>query len=142
MSVNIYPALGTPLSSLLSLTNGGSLDDKQLELIQWCQMMSGEMWTAWIGGDLVAIWGLIPPSLLSSQAYLWMHSTDAVREHTFLFVRHSQRMVERMLKHYEIIIGHCEVEAAHSRRWLRWLGAEFGSPSGPFVPFTIRRPYG
>lgn len=142
MSIRVEPIVGPAISHLISFACGGKLDARQIDMIDWCQKMSGEVWTAWIGDDLVAVWGLIPPSLLSNQAYLWMHSTDAVKEHTFLFVRTSQRMIERMLTHYETIVGHCLAGADDSIRWVRWLGAEFGTIEGLFVPFTIRRKHG
>lgn len=100
--------------------------------------MSGDIWTGYIDDRLVCWWGLIPPSLLSNQAYLWMHATDAVKEHQFLFVRHSQRVVERMLERYDTILGHCEIGASDSMRWLRWLGAEFHDPERNVIPFVIR----
>ncbi len=142
MSVRIDPLIGTHLTNLISLTTGGTLSSRQLDMIEWCQSMSGEMWTGWVDGELVAVWGLIPPTLISNQAYLWMHATDAVKDHTFLFVRHSQRMVERMLKHYETIVGHCIAGASDSIRWVRWLGGEFSYPEGQVIPFTIRRKHG
>jgi hypothetical protein len=142
MTVRIDPLIGTQLSNLITFFDPSTLNTKQIEMIEWCQSMSGEMWTGWADGDLVAVWGLIPPTLLSNQAYLWMHATDAVKDHTFLFVRHSQRMVERMLKHYETIVGHCVISSKDSIRWVKWLGGEFGDYDGQLVPFTIRRKHG
>jgi len=138
MSVRIAPA-STHISDLISFATGGMLTSRQLEMIEWCQNMSGEMWTGWVDNDLVAVWGLIPPSLLSNQAYLWMYSTERVQEHTFLFVRNSQRMIERMLERYETINGHCQLGATLSMRWVRWLGGVFSEPDGAYIPFTIRR---
>ena len=142
MNVRIEPVFTAQLSNLISFASGGSLNSRQLDMIEWCQSMSGEIWTGWVDDELVAVWGLIPPTLISNQAYLWMHATDAVRDHTFLFVRHSQRMVERMLEHYDSIVGHCVISAKDSIRWVRWLGGEFGDYDGQLVPFTIRRKHG
>lgn len=139
MSVNIQPVIGSTISDLITFASGGSLSSKQLDIIEWCQTMSGEVWTCWIDGDLVAIWGLIPPTLISRQAYLWMYSTDAVSQHKFLFVRHSQRVIERMLERYPTIVGHCLVGACDSIRWVRWLGGVFDDANGPFMPFRIER---
>jgi hypothetical protein len=92
--------------------------------------------------DLVCIWGLAPPTLASDQAYLWLYTTPALKGHEFVFVRHSQRAVEEMLKTFSSIIGHCVVGADSSIRWLRWLGAEFGYPSKGLIPFVIRSQIG
>lgn len=138
MSVSIEPAIA-PLSDLISFHADARLDDRKLAMLDWCRSMSSEVWTGRIDGDLVSVWGLIPPTIISTQAYLWMHATDRVSEHKFLFVRHSQRTVERMLEHYQTIIGHCLVGAQDSIRWVRWLGGEFSEPEGPYVPFRIER---
>jgi len=94
----------------------------------------------WIGvaDDIVAcIWGLIPPTILSDRAYLWMLTTDLVDEHKFIFVRYSRLAMDEMLKHYPTIVGHVEATQTRSIRWLRWLGARYGNPQGKMIPFWI-----
>lgn len=139
MTAVLIEPLALPISSLISSANGLSLDTKSAEILEFCQGMSAECWSGYIAGKLVCCWGLIPPSLLSNQAYLWMHTTPAVRGNQFLFVRHSQRIMEVMLAQYPRIVGHCEVSAEDSIRWLRWLGATFDEPTGQHIPFVIRK---
>ena len=106
--------------------------------------MRNSIWT-WIGKDddeVLCYMGLIPPSLLSDQAYLWLRTTEAMQEHVFVFVRYSQRVISEMLQDFPLIVGHCEVSATKSIRWLKWLGANFGDSEGPLVPFTIRAKHG
>lgn len=129
----------TDISELISSSIGHTLDSKSMSILQFCQSMSSEMWTGYVDGNLICCWGLIPPTLLSNQAYLWMHSTPAIRDHQFLLVRHSQRIIEQVLKRYEIIVGDCQVGAKDSIRWLKWLGAEFADNHGPYRSFVIRR---
>lgn len=108
------------------------------------QFMFDSIWT-WIGTDddkVLCYMGLIPPTLLSDQAYLWLRTTEVMHEHVFVFVRYSQVVIAEMLTEFPAIIGHCEVSATKSIRWLRWLGAEFGAPEGQLVPFTIRAKHG
>lgn len=96
---------------------------------------------SWIGendGEVLCFYGLIAPTMLSDQAYLWMHTTPALKEHTFVLIRHSQRAIKSMLKVFETIHGHCEVGADRSQAWLRLIGAKFGQPEGHLVPFEIR----
>lgn len=95
----------------------------------------------WVGKDndkVVGFWGLIVPTLISDRAYLWLHTTSAVTEYKFVFVRHSQIIIKEMLKMYPRITGHCIVGETKSIRWLKWLGAEFKSPKGKLIPFEIR----
>jgi len=110
--------------------------------LAFCLSMSSHYWIGMADDAIACTWGLIPPTLLSDQAYLWMVVTSLVREHPFIFVRHSQREVEKMLKHYSTIVGHCECHNEEARRWVKWLGAKFGEPQGTRVPFVIRRKHG
>lgn len=92
-----------------------------------------------VDGEVAAVWGLVPQSLLSNRAYLWLLTTDLATEHRFLLVRYSQMFVEQALKHYEQIVGHCEAGNFSAKRWIKWLGGEFGQPDGKKVPFVIKR---
>lgn len=136
MTVSIEPT-ASPISDLISIADPTRLDHRKVEILSWCQSMSSEVWTGRIDGELVCIFGLIPPSLISTQAYLWMHATEKVNEHKFRFVRHSMLAVEQMLKLYPTITGHCVIGATSSIRWVKRLGAVFGEPVGPYIPFHI-----
>lgn len=107
-----------------------------------CMRMSSIVWEGKVDDVIACIWGLIPPSLMSNQAYLWLYTTDLINEHRFLFVRHSQRMIEIMLKEYPIIVGHTHVESTQAIRWLKWLGAEFTAKEGQRLAFTIQKKHG
>lgn len=138
MKVSIQPCGERLISELISSGFDLTLDSKEAGVLEFCQGMSSESWTGYADEKLLCCWGLIPPSLLSNQAYLWMYSTPLIREHQFLLVRHSQRVIEEALLRYPNIIGHCVIGARDSIRWLGWLGAEFGPPDEKFVPFVIR----
>ena len=99
---------------------------------------SSRVWLGYAEGQVQCLWGIVSPTLLSDRAYLWLYTTPHLTHHVFLLVRHSQRVVQEMLKDFPTITGHCEVRATKSIRWLRWLGATFGEPQGRLVPFIIR----
>ncbi len=65
--------------------------------------------------------GLIPETILSDRAYLWMLHTDICEAHPLRFVRWSRRVIAELP--YRELLGHCV--NATSRQWLEWLGAEF-----------------
>lgn len=139
MNIVVQPLIGRTLSNLISLTYGPILDIKEADVIDYCQKM-GEVYTGQVDGELVCCWGLIPPSFLSMQAYLWMWCSGGAVEHQFLFIRHSQIQVKKMLEKYEVINGHCKIDNGKAMRWLRWLGAEFQEyPEDGRLTFTIRR---
>lgn len=130
MTVNIKPTFATSFD----------ISPTELGMLVFCQSLSIEIWSGYIDDKLICCWGLIPPTLLSNQAYLWMHSTPGIRDHQFLLVRHSQKIIEQMLERYERIIGDCRVGADDSIRWLKWLGAEFdGGNDMGYCSFVIRR---
>ena len=101
--------------------------------------LSTMSWVGRINGEIVCLWGLIPPSYLSDEAYLWLTVTEEVAKHQFIFVRYSQMEIERMLELYPRIVGYAEVSNWRARRWLRWLGAQFGEPKDHRIPFVIER---
>lgn len=127
------------ISRLILSAEGPKIENDSMGILAFCQQMSVETWTGYVDDRLICCWGLIPPTILSNQAYLWMHSTPEVTKHSFLIVRHSQLVIEEMLQKYPRIVGDCRVGADHSIRWLKWLGASFGESNGEFIPFVIGR---
>ena len=91
-------------------------------------------------GEVMCVWGLIPPTLLSEAATLWLLPTDLVTEHQFIFVRHSQLVVEKLLKRYPIIIGTTAQDNKRAIRWIKWLGGEYtGATHKGWLSFVIRK---
>lgn len=101
-------------------------------------MTSNEVWVGYADDEVACVCGLISPSMLSDQAYLWLITTNLVDEHTFLFVRHSQLWIEQIRKRYSVITGDVFCDNDRAQRWLRWLGADLGYPIGKKIPFQIR----
>jgi hypothetical protein len=113
--------------------------DMEEKTMNFCLSMSAHMWAGFVDDKLACIWGVIPPTLMSDQAYLWLYTTDVIKEHQFLLVRHSQMVIEDILKEYPSIVGHAMLGSSKSIRWLKWLGAKFGQPQGTGIPFRITR---
>ena len=82
--------------------------------------------------ELLCIIGFIPRSFLSDEAYIWMQTMPAAKNHKLMVARHAKRVVARALELYPKIIGHCFAE--DSARWLRSLGATISGDT-----FEIRR---
>lgn len=114
---------------VLNYTEAGAMD--------YCQTL-GSVYSGFVDGEFVCCWGLVPPTFLSNQAYLWMWSPEPMK-HQFVFIRQSQIQIRRMLERYDAVVGHCKMDARSAQRWLKWLGAEFGYPKDGLIPFTIRR---
>ena len=138
MKAIVTPISKTEMAELVAAMERPSLDDRGKAIYDRCVAATTQMWAGFANKHLVCVWGLIPPTLLSDQAYLWLYTTDAVKDHEFIFVRQSQIAVKEMLKMYPVIVGHVEVGMDRSVRWIKWLGAVFGDPQGKLIPFTIR----
>lgn len=138
MIVEIEPNPPIDLSRLISHTAYASMPDSEARLESWMQA-STTIWAGKVKGEIVCIWGVKAPTILSEHAYLWLLTTDDLEEYKFLFVRHSQRAIEKLLEEYPMIHGHYKSGDPSSRRWLEWLGASFGEPVDGIYPFTIRR---
>lgn len=136
MKVSLAQVSRDELQRLISSSDHVQLSDN--ETWNKCMAQTAEFWVGKIDEVLISVWGVTPPTLLSDRAYLWLYATNKVAEHEFIFIRHSQQAIEKLLATYPLIVGHCLVNADRSQRWLRWLGAEFGFPEGNLVPFEIR----
>lgn len=136
MKVDIVKNPGSRTAELIKFEGFEPGDATALRI---CLNMSEVVYSASVDGHGAALWGLVPPSILSERAYLWLHSTDVANDHPFLMARYSRMIVEEMLEEHPILIGHCHIDDARAHRWLKWLGAEFGFPDGKRIPFTIRK---
>lgn len=134
MSVHIAPLIGKSVSSVVR--EFFAYSPEEMDMFDYCQTL-GEVWIGYVDGEFVCCWGLIPPSFLSNQVYLWMWAPEHMK-HQFTFIRQSQIQVQRMLEVYDRIVGECIQTNRSAQRWLRWLGAEFGNPSGGKISFVIR----
>lgn len=128
--------------SMISLSTHVHLTGDEAEKMEFCLQNSADIWYAIVEDRLAAAWGLIPPSLMSQQAYLWLYTTKMVEGHEFTLVRQSQIAIAKMLEKYPTIVGHTDIAKVRGIRWLKWLGAKYGEPDGQLMPFTIVRNHG
>lgn len=136
MTVNIQRAWDVNVPTLMEHTQYRGSPTAASMVVDYLHR-SEEAWVGEVDGSLVCLWGVIPPTMLSTRGYLWLVATDQVAEHTFLFVRHSQLVVEDMLKKYSALWGYTKIGEWRSKRWLEWLGARFQPREGDVIPFEI-----
>lgn len=108
------------------------------EVFKYCINGSTAAWAGYVDDDLICLWGLMPPTLLSRRAYLWFQSTPAMHGHEFVLARQSRKVVSEMLSQFPEVFGHCISGMERSQRWIKWLGGEFGEPTKGLIPFVIR----
>ena len=108
---------------------------KMLDYVQH----SSQIFIGRVDGVIACMWGIIRPSILSGEGYIWLLTTDLAEEHKFLLIRHSQLHIKRLLTSYSILIGDCAIEDVRAHKWLKFLGAKFDFPVGHTVPFRIEK---
>lgn len=133
MTVEVLQISGPALMLLLPAMP----EDERHIMNSWLNF-SQHLWVGIVDGALACAWGLVPPTLLSDSAHLWLYTTPAVDAHRFLLVRKSQLVVQGMLQLYPRITGYTLIENASAQRWIEWLGGAYGQPEGKFLPFEIR----
>lgn len=144
MKVEIYSAIDLPWSEVKTILNNSTVAglpnaEKTFSLYY---AASNLVWIGKINGQIVCIYGLMGQCFLTRSAYMWMLHTKALEDNKFLFVRHSQCVIEEGLKIYDEIIGHVKVDNLSGQRWLKWLGAEFSHSclaEDAVMPFVIRK---
>lgn len=140
MSIRITTPDNAEAYDLLFAEHLTMLSTIEQETMQRAIMNSSQLWMAMNREKIVALWGLIPPTLMSDMAYLWLYTTPNLPGHTIPLLRRSRHAVQRMLRDYPTLVGHCACDAKRSQQWLHWLGAEFDAPKPdiPFIAFTIK----
>lgn len=114
------------------------LTAEEMSVMTQCLVKSLDVWLGMIDDEIYCVWGVIPPTILSLQAYLWLYvDPEKVIERQFIFIRRSQIAVKEMLEHYDSLYGTTSGEEK-TLRWLKWLGAEI-EHSNNRIEFTIRR---
>ena len=138
MNVAIYNIPRLEVQRLIAASPHITLSKTELKQLDNCMYISSGIFAGLVEDDLACVWGLVPPTLMSNQAYLWLYTTPLVEQHKFLLVRHSQRWIEQVLKEYDTIVGFCKPENKAAIKWIEWLGGSFKRPFGERAEFVIR----
>lgn len=128
--------------ALILLDRGYNVPNEDSVNLDDFLLWAESIWVGKVDEKVICVLGLVPETVLSSRAYLWMYHTALVGEHTFLFVRYSQMMMKEMLKKYPIITGLTLSSDRRAKRWLEWLGAKFEDTKEKYIPFKIEARYG
>lgn len=101
-------------------------------------------WTGLVDGELAAIIGVAPVSLVSGIGSPWMLGTEVLDAHSRVLVRKTPEYIATMQKAFPHLVNFVHARNATSVRWLRRLGftlhepAPFGALGEPFHRFEMR----
>ncbi len=139
MTASILRATPDEIWDLIFFEHLSMLSSVDQETMERTLRNSSHIWLGLDDNRALGLWGLIPPTLLSDRAYLWLYTTKYLDDHKFMFIRHSQRAVQEMLEQFPLIVGNTLASNIKAIRWLRWLGAEFVPSDNPVLYFEIKR---
>lgn len=101
-------------------------------------------WAARVDGELAAVIGLAPLSMMSSTGAPWMMGTPVLEKHHRILVRLTPQYIRRMREITPHLANVVHAENATSVRWLQRLGFTLGpvfplKPTGaPFRQFEMK----
>lgn len=98
-----------------------------------------------IKGMPVVMFGIVPQTLLSDKANVWLLATDGILKVRKSFLKHCKEFIGIMLKEYSVLENYVDARNTLSIRWLKWCGAEIeeakpiGAEKLPFHHFVFLR---
>lgn len=101
-------------------------------------------WTVFFDGELAAILGAAPVSVLGGVGSPWMLGTPVLERHQRVLVRRTPEYIAQMLRVFPHLINFVHVDNTTSVRWLRRLGftlhdpVPYGAQGALFHPFEMR----
>jgi hypothetical protein len=113
--------------------------------LAWTRRHGGEAYAARIDGQVVALFGVARPSLLSTRAFPWLLTGEGVNRHPIILWRESQAVVADWLERFGELEQQVDARYVQALRWARRLGFEvaepapFGQDGRPFCKITLRR---
>lgn len=134
----IYSITVEQMKSLISAAGGLSLDNNQMEALTRSAKNSNPLFAGMYGAELACIIGLVPPTLISSDAYIWMLHTTVVDRHKVSFGRHAIRLVRNLRQRYSRIVGHCMVTDKSAIGWIKSFGATIFDFDDNLIWFEIK----
>ncbi len=101
-------------------------------------------WTALIDGEVAAILGAAPISVVGGIGSPWMLGTPVLDAHSRILVRQTPRYIARMLQAFPYLVNYVHAKNTTSVRWLGRLGftlhpaQPFGALGEPFHKFEMK----
>jgi hypothetical protein len=135
MKVEVLRVQSFELRNLLGFDAPQSVLDAHRD----CITRSTAIWLGLADGVEACAIGVIPLTIFSEKAYLWMIHTRLCEAHPLRFVRWSKRVLDEVLAAYPNLYGLCHPDNLSGRAWLEWLGARFSGVHNGHHTFEIKQ---
>lgn len=93
----------------------------------------------------IAMFGIVPDSILSYNATIWLLGTPKIISVQLAFAKYSKYFIHMMFDYYPVLSNYVDVMNRKTIRWLKWCGAKFslarpyGIEQQPFQYFQFKR---
>lgn len=104
-----------------------------IEAVQQCVALSAPCWAAVINGELAAIFGAAPISLIGPIGTPWLLGTPVMDRHPRTVISTSRPYLALIQAAYPQLVNWVDVRNTRSIRWLKALGFNF-HPAAPYGP--------
>lgn len=101
--------------------------------------------TLTLNNEPIAMFGLIPDSLLSDEANLWFLGSEKISKCPKSFLKACRVFIDSMLQMFPKLYNYVDARYEKSIRWLKWCGADvygpqsFGVEKMPFHYLVFKR---
>lgn len=82
-------------------------------------------WAAIDGRKVIAIFGVVPMTVLGTCGVPWMLATDELPLYKKAVVKQSKIYIAKMLEHFTILSNWADIRNKTTIRWLKWCGFVF-----------------
>jgi hypothetical protein len=116
-----------------------------LEALELSVRNTPEPWTIFAEDVPIAIFGVVPVSVVMRVGLVWLLGTDDIMRYYRPFLRFSRPVIDELMKGYRELFNDVDERNTVSARWLDWCGferaqtVERGPDRLPFIRFEKRR---
>lgn len=149
--VEIVPATAEHAADMLPFIRQADIDEfyaaaliEPDEVLRRSMAASSVTWAGLIDGQVVAIFGVCPASLLTGFGVPWLVGTDRLEAVQLTFLRHCRPVLGQMLELYPRLENFVDTRNTAAKSWLHWLGftlhepKPYGALQYPFHHFELR----
>lgn len=105
------------------MSNGKTL----IGALEYLQRRSHTAKAAYVDGELAAVWGIVPITILSDEGHPWMAATDLINIRAVQkeFIRATRRELAHAANGFSKLWNLVYAENTMAIRFIKWIGFEF-----------------
>jgi hypothetical protein len=135
--IKIYQITLDQMRELFNHRDMPRLTYNEIKIIIQTAEMSRPLLAVFYDDELLGFYGLVPHTIFSDSANIWLYHTPKVSNHPIAFARRSRSVIKDMLELYPRILGFCATQSAAF--WVDWCGADWLTPINGIRIFEFRR---